>query len=113
MVLAPPLQMRQIKELVSKLDIRSPNETARIHVYHLKNAQATEMVDVLGGLVGGGGGVGNLSPETGRDSLGRGSAIRRRQRRHSAAAHRWRLWRRRLWRQQLWWQQLWRQQLRW
>ena len=35
-VLAGPLQMRQIKDLVSKLDIRSPNETSRIHVYHLK-----------------------------------------------------------------------------
>jgi len=73
-VLAGPLQMRQIKELVSKLDITPPNATAKIHVYHLKNAQALEMVQVLGGLLGGSG-AGQLSPQTGRDSLGRGSAL--------------------------------------
>lgn len=73
-VLAGPLQMRQIKELVSKLDIRPPNETAKIHVYHLKNAEALEMVQVLGGLLGGSG-AGQLSPQTGRDSLGRGSTL--------------------------------------
>src|SRR5579875_1904259 len=73
-VLAGPLQMRQIKELVTKLDIQPPNATAKIHVYHLKNAQALEMVQVLGGLLGGSG-AGQLSPTTGRDSLGRGSSL--------------------------------------
>jgi len=73
-VLAGPLQMRQIKELVAKLDIRPPNETAKIHVYHLKNAQALEMVQVLGGLLGGSG-PSQLSPTSGRGSLGRGSAL--------------------------------------
>jgi general secretion pathway protein D len=73
-VLAGPLQMRQIKELVTKLDIHPPNETAKIHVYHLKNAQALEMVQVLGGLLGGSG-PGQLSPQSGRGSLGRGSAL--------------------------------------
>ena len=40
--------MRQIKDLVAKLDLRPPNDTAKIHVYHLKNAQALEMVQVMG-----------------------------------------------------------------
>ncbi|MGH7905929.1 MAG: type II secretion system secretin GspD [Candidatus Binataceae bacterium] len=73
-VLAGPLQMRQIKALVGKLDINPPNATAKIHVYHLKNAQALEMVQVLGGLLGGSG-PGELSPVTGRDSLGRSSGM--------------------------------------
>jgi general secretion pathway protein D len=68
-----PLQMKQIRELVEKLDIRSPDSMHRIHVYRLKNAAVSEMVQVLGGLLGGGGGVGSLSPTTGKGSLGRGS----------------------------------------
>ncbi len=68
-----PLQMRDIRELIAKLDVRSPDAMKRIHVYRLKNAAVSEMVDVLGGLIGGGGGVGSLSPTTGRGSLGRSS----------------------------------------
>jgi len=68
-----PLQMKKIRELVDKLDIRSPDSMHRIHVYRLKNAAVSEMIEVLGGLLGGGGGVGSLSPTTGRGSLGRGS----------------------------------------
>ncbi len=68
-----PLQMKSIRELVTKLDVRSPDAMQRIHVYRLKNADVTEMVAVLGGLIGGGGGVGSLSPTTGKGSLGRGS----------------------------------------
>ncbi len=71
-VLAPPLQMRQIKDLVDKLDVHSPLTTARIHVYRLKNAQSAEIVGVISSLIGGGGGGGTLSPVTGRGSLGRG-----------------------------------------
>src|SRR5205085_710568 len=56
-VLASSLQMRQIKDLVAQLDIHSPNETSRIHVYRLKYAAAAEMVDVLNGLLSGGGGT--------------------------------------------------------
>ncbi len=74
-VLAGPLQLRQIRELVAKLDIRPPNESYRIHVYHLKYAPAAEMVDVLNGLLSGGGGPSSLSPTTGRNSLGRGSSL--------------------------------------
>jgi general secretion pathway protein D len=74
-VLAGPLQMNQIRELVRALDIRPPNETFRIHVYHLKYAPAAEMVDVLNGLLSGGGGPSSLSPQTGKNSLGRGSSL--------------------------------------
>ena len=74
-VLAGPLQMRQIQEIVAKLDIQPPNATARIHVYRLKNAQALEMVEVLNNLLSGGGNPTTLSPTTGKGSLGRGSAL--------------------------------------
>lgn len=74
-VLAGPLQMRQIRQLVVKLDVHPPNWTSRIHVYHLRNAAATQMVQVLDGLLGGSAGPGTLSPETGRSSLGRGSQL--------------------------------------
>ena len=43
-VMAPPLQMREIQEIVAKLDVNPPMATSRIHVYRLKNAQALEMV---------------------------------------------------------------------
>jgi general secretion pathway protein D len=74
-VLASSLEMRQIKDLVRQLDIHPPNETYRLHVYHLKYAPAGEMVQVLNGLLGGGGGPSTLSPQTGRNSLGRGSSL--------------------------------------
>lgn len=73
-VLAGPVQMRTIKELVAKLDVHPPNENTRIHVYRLKNASAGEIVEVLNGLLGGGGGPSTLSPVTGRNSLGRGGS---------------------------------------
>jgi general secretion pathway protein D len=73
-VLASPLEMRQIKDLVLKLDIRSPNETFRLHVIHLRYAPAGQLVEVLNGLLGGGGGPTSLSPQTGRSSLGRGAS---------------------------------------
>jgi general secretion pathway protein D len=70
-----PLQMKQIRELVAKLDIRSPDAMKRIHVYRLKNASVEEMLQVITSLVGGGGGSGSISPQTGRGSLGRGSGF--------------------------------------
>src|SRR5271170_4134867 len=73
-VLAGPLQMRQIKDLIDKLDVHSPSATSRVHVYYLRFAQSLEMVSVLNALLGGGGGgPGALSPSTGRGSLGRSS----------------------------------------
>jgi general secretion pathway protein D len=74
-VLAGPLQMNQIQDIVAKLDIQPPNATSRIHVYRLKNAQALEMLQVLSNLLGGGGSPTTLSPTTGKGSLGRGSAL--------------------------------------
>ncbi|HEY2523770.1 MAG TPA: type II secretion system secretin GspD [Candidatus Binataceae bacterium] len=73
-VLAGPLQMRTIKDLIVKLDVHPPNENSRIHVYRLKNATASEIVEVLNGLLGGGGAPSTLSPSTGRNSLGRGGS---------------------------------------
>jgi general secretion pathway protein D len=72
-VLAPPLQMREIQEIVDKLDVNPPLTTSRIHVYRLKNAQALEMVQVLNNLLNGGGRPSTLSPTTGKGSLGRAS----------------------------------------
>ncbi|HVN90595.1 MAG TPA: type II secretion system secretin GspD [Candidatus Binataceae bacterium] len=74
-VLAGPLQMREIKDLVLKLDVHSPNEMYRLHVIHLKYAPAAQIVDTLNGLLGGGGNTGTLSPQTGRNSLGRNSGM--------------------------------------
>jgi len=72
-VMAPPLQMREIQEIVAKLDVTPPLSTSRIHVYRLKNAQALEMVQVLNNLLNGGSGPTTLSPTTGKGSLGRSS----------------------------------------
>src|ERR1700689_4021391 len=72
-VAAPPLQMREIQEIVQKLDVNPPLATSRIHVYRLKNAQALEMVQVLNNLLNGGGGPAPPSPTTGKGSLGRSS----------------------------------------
>jgi general secretion pathway protein D len=55
-VLAGPLEMRRIKELIAQLDVPLPLGTGRIHVYYLKYANAFEMVAVLSDLIGGGGG---------------------------------------------------------
>ncbi|HTT75636.1 MAG TPA: type II secretion system secretin GspD [Candidatus Binataceae bacterium] len=74
-VLASQLEMRQIADLISKLDIRAPYQDERIHVYPLKYAAASEMLDTLSGLLGGGGGPSTLSPSTGKNSLGRGSSL--------------------------------------
>ena len=74
-VLAGPLQLREIKDVVAKLDIVPPNVTSRIHVYRLKNAQALEMVQVMNNLLNGGSSPSTLSPQTGRGSLGRGSSL--------------------------------------
>ena len=68
--LAGPIQMREIEDLVTRLDIVPLNATSRIHVYHLKNARALDVVGVLSGLLGGGGGPTQPSATS---SLGLGS----------------------------------------
>jgi len=74
-VMADPLQMKMIKSLIAALDIHSPTASSHVHVYYLKYAQALEMVAVLGSLLGSGSGPGQLSPQTGRGSLGRSSGL--------------------------------------
>jgi len=60
-VLAGPLEMRRIKDLVVRLDVPLPHGTGRIHVYYLKHANSFEIVPVLSDLIGaGGGGIGGL-----------------------------------------------------
>ncbi len=54
-VLADPLQMKQIKALIAELDIHSPTASSHVHVYYLKYADALEMVSVLNSLLGGSG----------------------------------------------------------
>lgn len=69
-LVAGPLEMRRIKDLIVRLDVPLPFGTGRIHVYYLKHANAFEIVPVLSDLIGGGGGAGGL----GAGLLGRGLA---------------------------------------
>jgi general secretion pathway protein D len=60
-VVAGPLEMRRIKDLVVRLDVPLPHGTGRIHVYYLKHANSFEIVPVLSDLIGAtGGGLGGL-----------------------------------------------------
>ena len=59
-VVAGQLEMRRIKDLVTRLDVPLPFGTGRIHVYYLKFANAFEIVPVLSDLIGGTGGFGGL-----------------------------------------------------
>jgi general secretion pathway protein D len=60
-LMAGAMEMRRIKDLITRLDVPLPLGTGRIHVYYLKYANALEMVGVLGSLIGGGGGLGGLA----------------------------------------------------
>ena len=77
-VVAGPLQMRKIKDLVLRLDVPLPFGTGRIHVYYLKYANAFEIVPVLSDLIGGGQGAGGLAraprPRRGRHRPGSAAA---------------------------------------
>ncbi|MDX2168668.1 MAG: type II secretion system secretin GspD, partial [Deltaproteobacteria bacterium] len=59
-LVANPLEMRRIKDLIVRLDVPLPFGTGRTHVYYLKYANVFEIVPVLSDLVGGQG-VGGLS----------------------------------------------------
>jgi len=56
LVLAPRAQLEEVRRLVAKLDVPVQGG-GRIHVYYLNNANAEELAETLGGLVGGGGGA--------------------------------------------------------
>jgi len=51
-VIGSPFEIRQVKDLVTKLDVPSPKGAGRVNVYYLKYADATQLVQVLGDLVG-------------------------------------------------------------
>ena len=79
-LMAGPVEMRRIKDLIPRLDVPLPLGTGRIHVYYMKYANAVETIGVLGALVGGGGGGGGLGGfgglggvRGGRGGLGAGS----------------------------------------
>ncbi|MBX3023838.1 type II secretion system secretin GspD [bacterium] len=59
-LVAGPLEMRKIKDLIVRLDVPLPFGTGRIHVYYLKFANAFEIVPVLSDLIGGQGGPAGL-----------------------------------------------------
>jgi general secretion pathway protein D len=76
-VVAGALQMRRIKDLIARLDVPIPLGTGRIHVYHLKYANAFEVVPVLADLIGGGGGgIGGLAGGLAGRSLASSTAFR-------------------------------------
>ncbi|HEY3490896.1 MAG TPA: type II secretion system secretin GspD [Candidatus Deferrimicrobiaceae bacterium] len=50
LILAGKDQMPEIEDLVAKLDIPSPENTGKINVYYLENADAEEMAKVLSNL---------------------------------------------------------------
>jgi general secretion pathway protein D len=76
-VVAAALQMRRIKDLIVRLDVPIPLGTGRIHVYHLKYANAFEVVPVLADLIGGGGGgIGGLSGGLLASRIGSSTALR-------------------------------------
>jgi len=80
-VMAGPVEMHRIKDLIPRLDVPLPLGTGRIHVYYLKYANAIEATAVLSSLVGGGSfggyGLGGLGGTRGgafgRNTLGAGS----------------------------------------
>jgi general secretion pathway protein D len=51
-VIGNPFEIRQVRELVKKLDVALPRGSGRVQVYSLRHADATEMVQVLAELVG-------------------------------------------------------------
>jgi general secretion pathway protein D len=52
LVLAPRQQLEEVRQLVARLDVPVTGG-GRIHVYYLRNANAEELAQTLGGLIGG------------------------------------------------------------
>ncbi|MFN8640299.1 MAG: secretin N-terminal domain-containing protein [Candidatus Binatia bacterium] len=80
-LVAGPLEMRKIKDLIVRLDVPLPFGTGRIHVYYLKFANAFEIVPVLSDPIGGGGagelgaGAAGARPRRGADQHFRGGRL--------------------------------------
>jgi general secretion pathway protein D len=51
-VAAGPIELKAAKKLISQLDVPLAPGTSRVNVYYLKNANAEEMLPVLGDLIG-------------------------------------------------------------
>jgi len=62
-VIAYPEDMKKIKSIISLLDIKSEIELDGIYVIKLLNADADQIVGVLGSLFGGGGGFGQSTSQ--------------------------------------------------
>ncbi len=80
--LASPSQMRMIRKLIKDLD-KHLEGVSKIHVYALKYANATEMVQVLSDLVSGGGGAGGSRGGTATAGLANTRRTTREQQRQS------------------------------
>lgn len=64
-VLALPDRMVQIKDMISKLDVRPDRTPTNLHVYRLKHARADQLATVLQSIFGGGGATGSTTPRSG------------------------------------------------
>lgn len=51
-VIGSPFEIRQVRALIDKLDVPLPRGSGRIHVYGLRHADASELVQVLADLLG-------------------------------------------------------------
>ena len=52
-VVATDTLMKQLRELINKLDVPTPPEANNIHVYQLQNADAEEVAEKLNAIIGG------------------------------------------------------------
>lgn len=71
-VLALPDRMIQIKDMISKLDIRPERSPTNLHVYRLKHARAETLATVLQSIFGGGT-TGTTQPRGGAGQPARGA----------------------------------------
>ncbi|MFP6662946.1 MAG: type II secretion system secretin GspD [Deltaproteobacteria bacterium] len=69
LVIGSPYEIRHVKALLRKIDIKLPRGAGRIHVYFLKHADSVELVQVLADLIG----VSTSTPIRGRPSARSGT----------------------------------------